>query len=59
MFIPERGLSMVGPAPRLPFLVPDRLPLICCFRIANDLKTITRRDGIVAGVPVFRLRPKR
>jgi hypothetical protein len=50
---------MVGPAPRLPFLVPDRLPLICCFRIANDLKTITRRDGIVAGVPVFRLRPKR
>jgi hypothetical protein len=40
-------------------LVPDRFPLICCFRIADGLNTITRRGEIGTSVPVCGLRPIR
>jgi hypothetical protein len=41
------------------FLVTDRFPFICCFKIADGLNTTTRRDEIGATVPVFGLRPMR
>jgi hypothetical protein len=40
-------------------LVPDWLPFTCCFKIGDDLSTITRRGEMGTSVPVFGLRPTR
>jgi hypothetical protein len=51
--------SAEEPSSATSVLVPDGFPLICCFRIADGLNTITRRGEIVTSVPVFGLRPMR
>ena len=43
-----RSQGADGPRSAPAAILVPRLPLICCFRIAEDLKTITRRDETVA-----------
>jgi|SRR5581483_7122694 len=47
------------PSSLVDFLALIRLPLICCFRIADGLNAITRRGKIGTKVPVFGFRPMR
>jgi hypothetical protein len=56
---PTLGAPAEEPNSTTGVFLPDRFPLICCFKIADDLNEITRRCKIGTSVPVFGLRPTR